>query len=155
MVKTLIRDCHRLAKFFHSSSVGLRTLNMKQNELGLKETTPPMDVITRWNSTHKYNISCCESASLTASWSLCPTHPNQVTPIIFAVAGMTIVVSVVNRKNELYDNPYFSNASLRISLFSIALWPKFLDSRLYTPKEYDFSSKFRFKKRTVITIKFF
>ena len=53
MVKTLIRDCHRLAKFFHSSSVGLRTLNMKQNELGLKETTPPMDVITRWNSTHK------------------------------------------------------------------------------------------------------
>ena len=42
MVKTLIRDCHRLAKFFHLSSFCLRTLNMKQNELGLKETSSPM-----------------------------------------------------------------------------------------------------------------
>lgn len=51
MVKRLISWSHKIAGFFHSSTVGDRILKRYQQLTSMPLSRPPMDVKTRWNST--------------------------------------------------------------------------------------------------------
>jgi hypothetical protein len=51
IVQNLISHVHRIAGFFHSSTVGQTMLAKYQIDQGMKESKPPLDVITRFNST--------------------------------------------------------------------------------------------------------
>lgn len=52
-VKRLISHVHKISTFFHSSTTGLASLHKFQISEGLKESNPPEDVVTRFNSTYK------------------------------------------------------------------------------------------------------
>ena len=51
MTQNLIGHVHKIAGFFHSLTVGQTTLAKYQTDQGMKEFKPPLDVITRFNST--------------------------------------------------------------------------------------------------------
>ena len=51
VIKNLISHVHKIAGYFNSSTVGLRALHKHQEGQGLPQTSPPFDVLTRFNST--------------------------------------------------------------------------------------------------------
>jgi len=53
IIKNLINQVHVIANFFNSSTIGLSSLHKQQGYQSLPQSSPPLDVSTRFNSTFK------------------------------------------------------------------------------------------------------